>query len=139
MSTLRDTYIETLLSWKGTPFHHQGRVPGHGLDCVGLPLCGAWAVGIPMKDNLEYGHEPSSKFLRNMITEVNQLVPCAVDDHQPGDLLLMRYSAEPTHVAVETHDGIVHAYAPMRMVVHMPWADSLKNLVVGRYRYKWPS
>ncbi len=114
-------------------------MPGVGLDCVGLPLCAAWAIGIPLKDDLSYGHEPSSSFLRYMIVDVNGLHACDVDDHHVGDLLLMRYSKFPTHVAIETYDGIIHAYAPMRKVVRMPWADSLRAKIVGRYRYKWPS
>ena len=136
---MRNKFIEVCESYEGTPFHHQGRVPHVGLDCVGLPICAAQEIGIPMKDNLEYGHEPSSRFLRYMIVDVNGLISCPVDDDQPGDIILMRYSAEPTHVAIRTHDGIVHAYAPMRKVVKMPLADSLSHLFVGRFRYPWQS
>ncbi len=73
-----------------------------------------------------------------MIAEVNNLRVCPLDDDEPGDILLMRYTSEPTHVAVRTFQGIVHAYAPMRKTVSMPLGDSIKNLIVGRFRYQWP-
>lgn len=92
-----------------------------------------------MKDDLSYGHEPSPKFLRYMITQVNRLIARPLEDEHVGDILLMRYTKEPTHVAVQTHEGIVHAYAPMRKVVKMPFADSLRAIVVGRFRYPWQS
>lgn len=136
---LRRQFVDLAMSWQGTPFHHKGRLPHVGLDCVGLPLCAAWEMGLPFKDNLGYGHDPSSAFLRNMITGVNQLIACPLDAPELGDLILMRYTALPTHVAIDTLEGIVHAYAPSHKVVYMPWNDSIKNLVVGRYRYKWPS
>lgn len=132
-------FVTICESYENTPFHHKGRAPGLGLDCVGLPLCAAWAMGIQMEDNLDYGHEPSSKFLRHMIADVNGLISRPLDDDQAGDILLMRYSKHPTHIAIRTFDGIVHAYAPMRRVVKMPLSDSINHLIVGRFRYPWQS
>jgi cell wall-associated NlpC family hydrolase len=34
----------------GTPFHHQGRVPGVGLDCAGVPIVVARTLGLIAAD-----------------------------------------------------------------------------------------
>ena len=33
--------IEVARGYVGTPFHHAGRLPGVGLDCIGVPVCAA--------------------------------------------------------------------------------------------------
>ncbi len=135
----KEQFVDVCLSYQGTPFHHQGRTPHVGLDCVGLPICAAREIGIPVIDDITYPHEPSAAHLANMLSEVNDLKRVPLDDDMLGDLILMRYSRQPTHIAIRTHLGIVHAYAPMRKVVEMPLSESLVALFVGRYRFSWPS
>jgi hypothetical protein len=37
--TTREEVVAVARSFKGTPFHHQGRLPGVGLDCAGVLIC----------------------------------------------------------------------------------------------------
>jgi len=44
--TIRDEIVRLSRAYIDTPFHHAARLPGVGLDCVGLLVCVARAVGI---------------------------------------------------------------------------------------------
>lgn len=45
--------------WIGTPYHHQGRKLGVGVDCVGLLLAAAGAIGVNIEDPRCYPLCPS--------------------------------------------------------------------------------
>ncbi len=36
MSTSGSDVVRTARTWLGTPYHHQGRLKGVGVDCAGL-------------------------------------------------------------------------------------------------------
>ena len=42
----RDRIIQTALDYLDTPYHHQGRVKGVGVDCAGLVICVARDLGL---------------------------------------------------------------------------------------------
>jgi len=42
----RAAWVATLLEYERTPYAHQGRLPGVGLDCIGPLICGAKAHGL---------------------------------------------------------------------------------------------
>lgn len=140
---MRSEFIAAARACIDTPFRHQGRVAGVGLDCVGLVVVAALQAGIPVVDNLGYPHNPSDAFLRHMLAEANRLTPCALDDEQLADLLLLRYSKRATHVAIRTETGLVHATAEAGKVIEVE--ATLVNLTIagvpiaGRYRFAWPS
>jgi cell wall-associated NlpC family hydrolase len=140
---MRSEFIAFARACIDTPFRHQGRVPGVGLDCVGLVVAAAREVSIPVIDNLTYPHNPSDAFLRHMLVDVNGLTPCAFDDDQVADLLLLRYTKRATHVAIRTDGGLVHATADIGKVVELEVAridfTAAGVPVAGRYRFAWPS
>lgn len=140
---MRSEFIAFARACIDTPFRHQGRVPGVGLDCVGLVVVAAREVGVPVIDNLTYPHNPSDTFLRHMLVDVNHLTPCAFEDDQVADLILLRYTKRATHVAIRTERGLVHATAESERVVEVdvPLVDfSFAGVpVAGRYRFAWPS
>ena len=45
----------------GTPFHHQGRAIGIGLDCIGLIVVALTAAGFSVRDRSDYGRRPDGK------------------------------------------------------------------------------
>lgn len=124
----------------GVSWQHQGRVPGQGLDCVGLPICGARAVGFAgVVDMLEYSETPSP----------SQLLACVLQNCVPiekgaaaqaGDLLLtwIRDERRPQHAMIDTGDGaVIHARRWMgdgRVVEDQfgPWTDRVHS----RWRLK---
>ena len=94
----------------GTPYHHQGRLPGVGLDCIGVPIAAARKVGIQVHDFKGYGQLPQPDVLMREIALDCKQVP--VETAQTGDILCFKSgAATPTHFGVLI-DGerFVHAY-----------------------------
>lgn len=131
MVLTRELWIETLRSYKGTRFRHQGRRKGgrNGVDCIGLLVCAARDLGISQgaeKIN-DYKREPvradfdkwASKFAKQL--PYNRLHPL---NHQvlPGDIVTFWIDAEgvPRHIAVYTgkddqgRETMIHSYAKER-------------------------
>ena len=114
-------------------FRHQGR-SRRGVDCAGLLLVSMAAIGRPIVDLEAYGREPLGDGLREMlIANLGESVP--KDGMRPGDVVLMRFRGEPTHVALlgdYLYGGcsLIHAYAAVKKVVeHRIDAEWLDNIV----------
>jgi len=89
-----------------TPFHHQGRQPGVGLDCAGLIVCAFAAVGIEVRDRAGYSRQP---FPGNMSAALSENAELVRGELQPADVLWLRFD-EPQHLAFLTDRGtIIHA------------------------------
>lgn len=101
----------------GTRFRPQGRMPGLGLDCVGLVIVAATAIGIRVHNIPSYhlgGEYPDiAELLRTYGCE-----PVAV--RQSGDVLLIAPAARQRHLGIVTPGGIVHAHAGLERVVEGP-------------------
>ncbi len=101
----------------GTRFRAQGRLPGVGLDCVGVALVAAQAAGAGAFDLPAYALSGDNEArldaeLARRCTEV------AVA--QPGDLLVVAPATGRRHLAVVTDAGLVHAHAGLARVVEAP-------------------
>ena len=91
-------------TWLGTRFHHQGRVKGVGVDCAGLIVCVAQAVGVYITDCSDYTRIPDGELLKQLCDQ--QLISIAHHDIAVGDVLLFRIEREPQHLAiVGNYDG----------------------------------
>lgn len=88
-------------TWLCTPFHHQGRVKGAGVDCVGLPAMVAQACGCQVRDRTGYARLPDGISLEAELAA--QMLE--VQDRQPGDVLMFRMPRLPRHVGI--YAGIV--------------------------------
>lgn len=101
----------------GTRFRAQGRLPGVGLDCVGVALLAAAAGGgriLPEAYALGGDHA-------GRIEPVLAAVGCRpVASAAPGDVLLIAPTARQRHLAVVTPTGVVHAHAGVGRVVEGP-------------------
>lgn len=65
--------------------------------------------------------------------------PCLeiVTDKQPGDILLMRFTAEPQHVAIYTADDtIIHSYEAVKKVCEHSLNSQWAARIVKIYRFK---
>ncbi len=90
-------FVAAVKSYVGTPFAHQGRCPGKGLDCVGVLVCAAHESGLSKADFLRYSEEPDGTLLKNLEPHLKR-----VEDGSMlvGDTLVIRYASEPTHIMV---------------------------------------
>lgn len=117
-----------------TPFVHQGRIPGRALDCAGLVVAVANAVGAEVVDVPGYGRTPSNGMLEDALER--QPAMRRVDDRQPGDILLMRFSGEPQHLAILAGETLIHSYANVGKVCEHRFSDVWRARVVRVYRFK---
>lgn len=118
----------------GTPFRHQGRVVGRALDCAGLILHVCSELGISYTDVPAYGHTPHRGLLE--ATLESQPVVYRVYEKQPGDILLMKFTGEPQHLAIYAGGTIIHSYANARKVCEHDLTKEWDDRIVRIYRFK---
>lgn len=125
----RDRFLAEARSWIGVSWVHQGRTR-HGVDCIGLLLVTAWALGLTDYDVRGYGRVPDGDFMRR---ECDRLMT-RTDDPQAGDVLVMRFAREPQHVLIRTERGVLHAWAVPGRVVEVSMPDAWRRRIVAAYR-----
>ncbi len=100
----------------GTPFLHQGRIPGVALDCAGLVIAVAQAIGAECVDQDGYSRSPSHGLLECALDEQPCLERVEAMDRRPGDVLLIRFAGDPQHLAIHTGETIIHSFASVGRV-----------------------
>lgn len=112
----------------GTPFKHQGRLPGVYLDCIGLLVCTGHDVRALISDCFDYGRNPNPRrLIDHMAAQLHRVSgpalqleadASALDIARPGHLLLFHYEdgqgrpafARPRHCGFLAFDSIIHTY-----------------------------
>jgi cell wall-associated NlpC family hydrolase len=116
--------------WIKTPFIHQGRRRGLGVDCVGLPLCvirdlglGDWSPFYPAYSTTPTGDEVL-KACRELVGQ-DLLYERTAGEVEIGDILVFRVNHSACHAAIMAEsspgrrDRIIHAYSPVGYVVEV--------------------
>ncbi len=120
-------------TWLNTPYHHQGRLKGVGVDCAGLIIGVAHELGLSQFDVDGYSARPDGDSLRRLCEQ--HMGRLAIDALQPGDVLLFQFDAHPGHLAfLSDAQAILHAYLPRRRVVEHGLDAAWWRQVVGCYR-----
>ena len=101
----------------GTRFRSHGRVPGLGLDCVGVLLVAAAAAGISPTCLPDYrlgGDCPDvgSTLEGQGCTRIEMALP--------GDVMVFAPTGRQRHFGIATPLGLVHAHAGLDRVVEGP-------------------
>jgi cell wall-associated NlpC family hydrolase len=102
----------------GVCFRAQGRGAG-GLDCIGLIARAAQAAGIPVKLAPHPLRGIGLERARRMLLEAG-CRELALDEGQPGDLLLASPATLQVHFALRTEQGVIEANALLRRVAERP-------------------
>jgi len=112
---VRDAIVAAARRWLGTPYHHQGRLVGVGVDCLGLISEVGRELGILDYDATDYVAMPDGKMMEATCREY--LVEQPIDTTpRPGDIVLMWISLRrlPQHLAIfvpwDQRIGIIHAH-----------------------------
>lgn len=119
-----------------TPFLHQGRVSGLGLDCAGLLVHVVTQLGLPHEDVRGYSRTPHAHMLEQLMDRQESVAPVPLSELQAGDFLLMRFTSEPQHFAVCAGDTIIHSYMHARKCCEHDFSDEWRSRVVRAYRIK---
>jgi len=113
-----DDFISAARSFIGTPFRHQGRRPGVGLDCIGVMVCAAWAAGYEVDDIANYSRRPNGQLIPNLERQLDSI---PIDDAEPGDIVAFWITrcGNPQHIGVLSFINpmtIIHARLVPRSV-----------------------
>ncbi|MGL5785147.1 MAG: hypothetical protein ACRCYZ_06840 [Alphaproteobacteria bacterium] len=134
--TTRSAFAATLEGYVGTPYVHQGRVPRHGMDCVGPVICASRVHGLvpPDFDVTDYGPVPDGATLQAYCDQhMRRITPAEIG---VADVLLCRFrGAHPQHLMV-----VVEIKADGRMyAVHSsgPAAPAQVRRSVVRFDDRW--
>lgn len=131
--TETESMIAAARACLATPFHHQGRKPGAGLDCIGLIVVALQAAGFTVRDRADYGRRPDGKSLAEALI-AHGAKP--VETINAGDILLFRYDGQPQHAALATGaDLMIHSFAPAGCVVETPIGAYWRRRLAGIYRF----
>ena len=120
--TQRAHIVQTAREWLETPFHHQARVKGAGVDCAGLVIGVARELGLVAAefDVAGYARNPDgSSLMANCMAVMH---PIAREAMQPGDVIVVRYDKHPQHLGIlgdYRHGGlsIIHAASQAGRVI----------------------
>lgn len=135
MTDLQSTIVGAARACLGTPFRHQGRMPGRGLDCAGLAVVALKAAGVEIRDMTNYSRTPHDDNLRSIVSLQRGLRFVPRDDMQAGDVLIIRIGAEPSHLAICAGSGhIIHAYEHVGKVVEHRVDEHWRAQIVAVYR-----
>lgn len=131
--TRLETVIAAARASLGTPFHHQGRASGIGLDCIGLVAHAYQSAGFDIADCLDYGREPEGGRLQAALLAHGFV---RAENICEGDVLLFRFHGEPQHAAIALAPSLmIHAYAPVGKVVEAGMGETWLRRLVAIYRH----
>lgn len=116
----------------GTPYNHQGRVPGVGVDCIGLPILVCKDLGLGEFDQANYPRNPNGTLLLK-IEEV-----CQTINLQPGALVIFKINVEAQHCGIVSNYfhgglGLIHAWDLADKVVEHRLTKNWESKIVGCY------
>lgn len=116
-----------------TPYQHQGRFKGCGVDCVGLVLGVAKALGVRIEDRPGYSEMfPNAEWLKEEL--LKQFDP--VDEPEIGSLLLLNMGAPmPSHLAIMGETTIIHVWGQRGAVEHT-LNDAWEKRIVAAFRFR---
>lgn len=125
MSDIENAIIQEARTWLGTPFKHQGRLKGQGVDCLGLLVGVAAALrlrgrdGLPLtsRDSLAYGHYPDEAALRDGLKRC--LTPIVEWEKKRGQYVRASFKRDP---------GLVPGKQPIVRVVGERGGNQKKDI-----------
>jgi cell wall-associated NlpC family hydrolase len=121
----------------GTPFRHQGRLLGVGLDCAGVAIHVARQIGVGHLDVSGYGRTPvDGQLERSLDTPALPGARRKGRRAAPGDLLLMRFAGDPQHLAITTGDTLIHAYESVGQCCEHRLSSMWAARIVRVYRFR---
>lgn len=120
MEAWRESLLAEARAWLGTPWHHNARVKGAGVDCgqyiigsyVGAALVGDFQTGSYPMDWMQ--HQSEERFL-GWVEQYLDPVQIAL----PGDVVVYRFDKSYSHGGIVVEwPLILHAYRRERGVVY---------------------
>ncbi len=133
--SIRDDIVKEARTYLGTPFVHQGRLKGKGIDCIGLIADVGKTLNLINYDNTTYSRQPDGKFLLAEMNKIFEVVE--TDKMQSGDIVLfwVKNLKYPQHVGILTDYGFIHTNSYVGKVVEHRLAEEHRKRIVKVYKY----
>jgi cell wall-associated NlpC family hydrolase len=135
----RQAVLDEAATWLGTPFHHEARVKGHGVDCGQILLAIYETVGLiphvetehyPADFHLHRDREWYAEILGQHATEFSG--PPDGEVPLPADIVLFKFGRVHSHGAiVVAWPRLIHAYFGAGRVC---WGDATLQPLADRPR-----
>lgn len=129
----RQAVVAAARTYLDTPYQHQARLPGVGLDCYGVVVVAYEAAGYPMRARYDYSPQPTEPELYAWMDIHFDRI--ALADVQPGDVLVFAMVREAQHMAMVdalSPVRMIHAYQGVgKVVAHelvAPWSRLLRSV-----------
>lgn len=131
--------VKEALTWLGTPYHHQGRVKGVGVDC-GTLICEVYEK-VGLMDYLDprpyppdwHMHQMGERYLdhiQNVCFEIE-------GPPEPGDIVLYKIGKCVSHGAIVVEwPQIIHSYLHQGVILQDGTKGSLAQRIAGFFRMK---
>ena len=121
----------------GTPWRHQGRLPGVALDCAGLIVCVGKSLGFTMFDTIAYQRDAAPEIFVKCFRDHGREIPlAAVHD---GVVLTLRDNKYPCHCGIvgsnEHGLTLIHAFARRRRVIEEQLTRHWLMLATDAFEY----
>lgn len=120
--TTRAEVVTEARKWLETPFHHQARLRGVGVDCIGLVIGVARALALvsPEFDIVGYSRTPDGKTLM-LLAGLHMRRLDAGDPLLPGHIVVVDFAAHPQHFGIVAERGgnlsMIHAAGKIGKVI----------------------
>lgn len=125
----RTAVVAAARKWLLTPYHHQGRVMGAGVDCATLIIEAYAAAGVIKNIFPDYSaewhlHKSEELYLQHVESYAKQ-----VDEPDIADLIVWRWGRTFSHGAIYIGNGeVIHSYIGIGCVI----ASMRDNIFEGR-------
>ena len=129
---LRQRIVTAARGMVGTRFHHQGRAPGRGLDCVGLVAVVGRSLGLFDYDVTDYARLPDEAAMRAHIRSAGFR---ETGTARAGDVALMRFTRAAQHVGILTGATVIHAWMQAGRVVEHRLDDQWRGRMVAIFSF----
>lgn len=109
--------------WLGTPYRHNAKVRGVGVDCGRLAIGAAEDAGFFTKDSIVPGNYSTEWHLHRNEEKMLELVAkycdeVPVTDMRRGDVLLFQYGRVCSHAGIYLGDGrVIHSYVERGTII----------------------
>jgi cell wall-associated NlpC family hydrolase len=134
-----DQVCAAALRFVGTPFHHQARLPGVGLDCLGVIVAVMHELGLPGREHdlTDYPRWPNPETLYDALAKAmdGPYSPENLDCGHVG-LFWIESPGVPRHVAIRVPNGIVHAHEGVGRVVLHGYTEAWSKRCMASYRLR---
>lgn len=130
-------FVKTARSFIGTPFAHQGRLPGVGLDCAGVVVMAAIENGLQIEDEFGYPEISEDNVFADKVASYCDIIP--ISECAAGDLMMFRFFKNPQHIAIVSNINplmIIHGYMQVGKTVENNVDATWLKRLTGCYRIK---